>query len=136
MRHAVLLSSPDPRCFFLLFLILRMASRSRVPEVVFLTFSFFHFALFYFFYLFYSFIIKIKVPLFISIRSAIRNTRFESGRRASYISRIRCKSCPFIFVCESRRCIGCTDSESPFPLYLVLLSSSLLFYFVIPLSLF
>lgn len=41
MRRTVLLSSPESRCFFLLFLILRMASCSRVPEVVFLTFSFF-----------------------------------------------------------------------------------------------
>lgn len=91
MRQAILASSPDPRCFFPLFLILRTMSCSHVPEVVSLH-SLFSFFIFLLFISFYSFIMKIKVAFLFSIRSAIRNTRFESGRRASYISCIRCKS--------------------------------------------
>lgn len=62
-----------------------------------------------------------------TICSAIRNTRFRSGRRLSYISLSLRKSRPFIFACESRRCIGYPDSESPSPLYLLLLLFRLLF---------
>lgn len=80
---------------------------------------------------------KIKIDLLFSIRSAIRNTRFESGRRASYITCIRCKSS----LSYSRANQGVLDVPilSHLSLYtssFSLLSSPLLFHFVIPVSLF
>lgn len=107
-------------------------SRSRLFSIL------FFFALFYLFVSFYSFIMKIKIALFFSIRSAIRNTRFESGRRASYITCIRCKS-SLSYSRANQDGVLDVPILSHLSLYtssFSLLSSPLPFYFVIPLSLF
>ena len=71
---------------------------------------------------------KIKTPFFPPLFVPLFETLdFRSGRRLSYISLSLRKSRPFIFACESRRCIGYPDSESPSLLYLLPL---LLFHFL------
>lgn len=128
MQCAILLSSPDPRCFFLPHPphnVVLSCARSHLFNLL-----FFHVALFYFLFSFYNFIMKIRVPLFFSIRYLFHysNPRFESGRRASYISGVRCKSYSFIFACESRRCVLDVLTLSHLSLYtLVFFSSPLLF---------
>lgn len=128
MRHAILLSSPDPRCFFLPHPphdVMLSCARSRLFNV-----PFFHVALFFIFVFFLQRYNENQSSSFSlsDICSTIRNTRFESGRRVPYISPVRCKSCPFIFACESRRCVLDVPTLSHLSLYtLVLLSAPLLF---------
>lgn len=83
MQCAILLSSPDPHCFFLPHPphnVVLSCARSHLFNLL-----FFHVALFYFLFSFYNFIMKIRVPLFFSICSTIRtlDSSLVEGRHTS-----------------------------------------------------